>query len=182
VAGLETSAELLPPLRVLAAYGLFFAFGWMLFRNRDLLPSFRSHWTSTLVAGGITAGAYLYVAIAQPLATVRSFHITEITLAGFSIWMLIYGTTGFFLRYLDTPKPIVRYFSDASYWIYLVHVLPIVWLNGLLARSGASAATKFGIVVGTTALLATLSYHYFVRSTRVGEMLNGRRPTSFSCR
>ena len=39
-AGLDTSAELLPPLRVLAAYGVFFVFGWLLYGNRDLIPSF----------------------------------------------------------------------------------------------------------------------------------------------
>ena len=30
-------------------------------------------------------------------------------------WLLVFGITGLFLRYLDRPSPSVRYLVDASY-------------------------------------------------------------------
>ena len=43
-AGLDTSAALLPPIRILVAYGVFFTFGWLLYRRRDLLETFGARW------------------------------------------------------------------------------------------------------------------------------------------
>ena len=39
--GLRTSASFVPDPQVLAAYGLFFAFGWLLWHERDRLDTFR---------------------------------------------------------------------------------------------------------------------------------------------
>ena len=104
--------------------------------------------------------------------------------------MLVFGVLGLFVRYADTPRPVIRYLSDASYWMYLVHVAPVIWLNGLLATSTAPAVVKFAIVLAGTTLISLLTYRYFVRSTIIGELLNGRRSgaklldpvTSSSCK
>jgi glucan biosynthesis protein C len=34
---------------------------------------------------------------------------------------------------------------------------------------------KFSFVIGLTTLITLVTYHYFVRSTVIGELLNGRR-------
>ena len=65
--------------------------------------------------------------------------------------------------------------SDASYWMYLVHLAPIVWTAGLLARVDAPVFVKFAIVLSATTIVAAVSYHYVVRSTPIGALLNGRR-------
>jgi len=65
--------------------------------------------------------------------------------------------------------------SNASYWMCLTHLAPITWMAGLLARSDASAFVKFAIVLGVTTIVTALTYHFFVRATAVGELLNGRR-------
>lgn len=172
---IETSAALAPPIRVLAAYGVFFTFGWLLYVQRELVDSFAARWRSTLVAGMAATFAYIGVLIARRTLDPVSWHISGVALDAVAVWLLTFGITGAFVRYLSTPRPLVRYFSDASYWMYLLHVVPITFCAGLLARSGAPAFVKFGIVLGVTIGVTMLTYHYFVRSTRIGVLLNGRR-------
>ena len=175
VPGIETSAALLPPARVLAAYGVFFVFGWLLYGQRHNIASLGVRWSVPLLAGLLTAIAYLVVIVTRPIADPRMWHVASVALASLSIWLLIFGIVGVFVRYVARPRPLVRYFSDASYWMYLVHIAPAVWIPGLLARSGAPAVVKFTIVLATTTLVSALTYHYLVRSTSIGELLSGRR-------
>jgi peptidoglycan/LPS O-acetylase OafA/YrhL len=76
---------------------------------------------------------------------------------------------------MDSYNRYVRYFTDASYWIYLVHFPITIALSGFLTRFEAPAAVKFLNVQIVTTAAAILSYHYFVRTTFIGEMLNGKR-------
>ena len=173
--GIETSATLIPAVRVLAAYSVFFAFGWVLFGYTDLLPVFGRLWRRRLASGVCTATLYLVGVAARPIDDTLFWHIVCVGLASVSTWLLIFGIVGLFVRYMDSPNPLARYLSDASYWIYLVHLAPVVWTAGVLARMDAPAVVKFAIVLSATTAVATVTYHYFVRSTGVGVLLNGRR-------
>jgi glucans biosynthesis protein C len=174
--GLDTEPALLPPLRVLVAYGVFFGFGWLLFHHHHLLESVGRRHVPAMVAGAITTAAYAIVVL-QParFADVRVWHLTGVSLAGVATWLLIFGLLGLFVRRLSAHRPLVRYLSDASYWMYLTHLAPAAWLPGVFAHLDLPAAIKFLLVFGTTTLVTLVTYHYFVRSTAIGELLNGRR-------
>jgi glucans biosynthesis protein C len=175
-AGLDTAAALVPPIRVLVAYGVFFAFGWCLFSHRDLIPRFADRWKPMLVTGIAASAGYLFVVVAQTGFTDATvWHFTAIALAAPAIWFIIFGTMGLFVRYMEKPRPLVRYLSDASYWMYLTHLGPAAWLPGILAHVDAPAVVKFSLVLGLTTFSTLITYHYFVRSTFIGELLNGRR-------
>lgn len=175
-AAIDTSASILPPLRILIAYGVFFAFGWLLFANRDLLASFTSRWKLPLAVGLVLGAAYLFIVVGQfGFTDGRVWHRTAISIAGPAIWLLFFGMLGWFGRHLDAPRPIVRYLSDASYWMYITHLVPITFAQGLLAHVDAPSYAKFGIVLGATIVVTLTTYHYIVRPTVVGELLNGRR-------
>ena len=174
-AGLDTSAALLPPMRVLVAYGVFFIFGWLLYRRRDILEPFGSGWPVPMLAGAGASVAYVVVAIRRPFTDPWLLHVVGCALAGLAIWMLIYGIVGAFVRRLDRPRPIVRYLSDASYWMYIVHLPFTIAVPGVLAPFAIPAALKFAITLTVTTAATLVSYHYLVRSTAIGELLNGRR-------
>jgi peptidoglycan/LPS O-acetylase OafA/YrhL len=69
----------------------------------------------------------------------------------------------------------VRYLSDASYWMYVVH-LPLVMAAQWWVRDwDVPAIPKFVLVcMGISAVLLA-SYRALVRYTPIGTMLNGRR-------
>jgi hypothetical protein len=175
VAGLDTSMSLLPPIRVLVAYGVFFTFGWLLCQRRDVMDRFGAHWKAPLAAGVVASVAYLFTGVARPIADPLTLHVVTVALCGLSMWFLIFGIVGAFVSLMDRPRRIVRYFSDAAYWMYLVHFPLTIWIPGLLATAPLPAAVKFAVVLLTTTAVTLTTYHLFVRSTAIGALLNGRR-------
>jgi glucan biosynthesis protein C len=174
--GLDTEPALLPPVRVLVAYGVFFAFGWKLFLQRDLLESFGRRWKAALAWGAVFGFGYLFIAIRPAqFDDPRMWHLSAIAFAGPATWLVIFGMVGLFVRYLSAPSPVVRYVSDASYWMYLTHLAPAAWLPGVFAHLAVPAAVKFSLVFTITTLVTVVSYHYLVRPSAIGELLNGRR-------
>jgi glucan biosynthesis protein C len=104
-----------------------------------------------------------------------TLHVVTVALCGLSTWLLIVGIAGAFVSFLDRPRPVVRYLSDAAYWMYLVHLPVAIWVAGLLAPTALPAFVKFVVVLLTTTAVTLATYHLFVRSTAIGALLNGRR-------
>jgi ABC-type multidrug transport system ATPase subunit len=69
----------------------------------------------------------------------------------------------------------VRYVADASYWIYLVHLPLVAALQVWVGDWPLHWSVKYPLIVLTALALLLLSYHWLVRDTPVGQLLNGRR-------
>ena len=171
-----------PAPRQLALYGLFFGFGWMLFRRRGALEGFkRPAWT--LLAGGFLCFlAYRhFFEIGCPPRPDRTCpvagegHLAAVVFLALTMWCMAYGLIGLFLRYMDRPSPRWRYMADASYWIYIVHVPFVMLLPLLLASVPLPGILKLALVSVMAICLILVTYHYFVRATFIGKQLNGRR-------
>jgi glucan biosynthesis protein C len=175
IAGLDTSTSFTPPLRILIAYGVFFAFGWLLYRRRDLIGSFGRRWRWHLLAGVVFSGIYLATFLHPPFADATSSHLAGVATASVAIWLLLFGITGLFVRHCTRPSPLARYLADASYWMYLVHLPLTIWIPGLFAGVALPALVKFSAVLSVTVCVTLLTYYAFVRSTAVAALLNGRR-------
>ncbi|MDE0028648.1 MAG: acyltransferase family protein [Deltaproteobacteria bacterium] len=173
----------LPPLRMLGLFGLFFAFGWLLFRRREALEGFKRPAWISLAAGAICFVGYLaFLELGcnpDPgktcTGTSEVHHLGAVVFLSLSMWFLAYGLFGLFLRYMNHPSPRWRYMADASYWIYIVHVPFVILLPLLLANMPAPGIVKVALVVAMATGLILVTYRYFVRSTFIGEQLNGRR-------
>ncbi len=174
--GIEASTGFLIPFRILATYFLFFAFGWGLFRQQQLLSFFSwQAWRYTglgLAAAGLYAGSILHPYFA-------AHQVLQTAFASLAIWLLALGILGLALRYLERPTAAFSYLSGASYWVYLVHVPFALLLPGFLIGYPIPALLKFLIVCAGTAALSLLSYHWLVRSTRLGSFINGRQLTPY---
>lgn len=172
---------LMPQLPAMVGYGTAFAFGWLLHRQTHLLDVWRREWAvNLLLAAGLTA-LCLGLVGAQPPAD-------QLSIAGppwrrlvyalghtLSIWYWVSGLLGAALRFCAGASPWRRYLADASYWFYLVH-LPIVFgLQVLLADWPLHWTLKFPLILVITLCVLLPSYHFLVRATFIGEILNGRR-------
>jgi glucan biosynthesis protein C len=69
----------------------------------------------------------------------------------------------------------MRYISDASYWVYLVHYTLTIYIAPLLIGWNVHATIKFTTVMISTTIISFATYHYFVRCTFIGKFLNGRK-------
>jgi len=90
-------------------------------------------------------------------------------------WLCVFGGLGLCLRFCDRERLVVRYLSDASYWIYLCHFPVVGVLQVMLFHVSAPAAAKVLIVSSAALAFGVLSYQSFVRYTFIGALLNGSR-------
>ena len=85
------------------------------------------------------------------------------------------GFIGLFLRYAGSGKPIWRYLSDSSYWVYLLHLPLTVLVPSLLLGWQVPVFIKYPASVLLVLGVCWLSYDCLIRPTAVGRFLNGRR-------
>ena len=90
-------------------------------------------------------------------------------------WGMCIGLIGFFRAIFNREQRVVRYLADASYWIYLIH-LPLVIFMQLIMRDWKlpSGGKFFFTFFGITALLL-LIYQLGIRYTPIGTLLNGKK-------
>ncbi len=156
-----------PNLIYLLYYGLFFGFGWLMHCNIRSIESLGVNgWALFITGTGLSALHFFKPEMAAPL----SYSVVSVeTIA------LVFGITGLFVKYLHKENKVWRYFSDASYWVYLIHVLIVASLQVALLESPVPGVLRMPIVLIITFLLTILTYQYFVRYTIIGEYLHGKR-------
>lgn len=172
---LQTANDFTPALVSLGGYLIFFGFGWALYRHRDLLGTMtRDAWAQTVAGFMLIPVSVITQGQAGPTAPFGPVLVSSVV-GALCVWLLIFGITGLFLRYLDRPSRRVRYLTDAAYWLYLIHLPFMFWVPGLLAPFAWPALLKIAVVLVVVTPITLVTYHYLVRATIIGVMLNGRR-------
>lgn len=174
----SASLSFIPKLDVYLYFGLCFLLGWALYVRAQDLEGLAKRWKKdiavatllfalALVAFGIKGGAE------GGLRT--ALHGTLSLLTGFSVGYYMLGFVGLFSRHFQTYSPWVRYVSDSAYWVFIFHSVPQVALAIALAGWSMPAEIKFLVVLIGSFIMCLLTYQFFVRNSRIGEILNGRR-------
>lgn len=168
----------LPVLSKLAYYALYFFTGVLLYRNRRSIPV-RSYGI-LLIAIAAAIFAFLAPLIHEHLANVFTGPRLALLAGGLAMfaWLMTIGVFGIFLRSSHGGNAVTQYLAEASYWVYLIHLPFVVLAQIAVARLPVETPVKF-LMSGAIALCLSLTtYQVFVRSTWVGEFLNGnsRRP------
>ncbi|MHA4843901.1 acyltransferase family protein [Flavitalea antarctica] len=157
-----------PNLFYLIYYGIFYACGWLMQINmKSVVSLIRYRWFLFLF-GTVLSGLYF---IYEPkFRTDLKYSIAAIVTVS-----LLVGITGLFMKYFTRESYIWRYLSDAAYWVYLIHIIIVVTCQVILIGSSVPGVLRLPIVILTTFALSLTSYHYFVRYTKIGEFLHGKR-------
>lgn len=122
-------------------------------------------------------GLVFHPAITDKLVHSQEVWILKATFSVFyaiTMWLLVFGFMGLFQTYFRNPSPAVRYLSDSSYWLYLLHLPILFWLAMYLSPLELGFVGKFAAYNLLAVLILLPSYHYLVRSTPLGWLLNGR--------
>lgn len=167
----STSTSFVPDLNTFIFYFFFYMFGWVLFKSKSLLSSFKKYDYLFTFAALVIFTWYFFVDLSDMALWVK------LIIRSLCCWLFLFGITGLFIRFGSNHSATMRYVSDSSYWVYLLHLPFTVILPGLIADWNIPAAYKFLFVVSVTTVICFVTYHYFVRSTFIGEFLNGRRYT-----
>ena len=163
-----TSTSFMPDFNTFIFYFFFYMFGWLLFKSKSLLGTFkRFDWFFTILA----FVAYIWY-FYSGYEVLDPFSIKVVKAS--CCWLLIFGVTGLFLRYGSNHSARMRYVSDSSYWVYLLHLPLTIIIPALIVDWDIPGTLKFIFVMTTTAVICFVTYHYFVRNSFIGKFLNGR--------
>jgi glucan biosynthesis protein C len=165
----EDTSSVVPNIYLLIFYGIFFSLGLFSYSIWQTIASkLRKFWWIYLALGLAAFLTYSNLIFSN---TGQSWLKIFYTL---STWMLSAGFIAFFVRFANKPNRFFAYFSEASYWIYIVH-LPIV-LAALywLAKWQIPFFWSFIISTVFTFGISTLSYHWLVKDTIIGKFLAGK--------
>ena len=77
--------------------------------------------------------------------------------------------------FLNRRNTLLNYLSDSSYWMYLIHLPIVVFIQTLLIETSLPVWLKLAIVTLSTAACCLISYVVFVRYTPIGWLLHGKR-------
>jgi fucose 4-O-acetylase-like acetyltransferase len=163
-----TSTSFVPDLKTFIFYSFFYIFGWILYKSRQPLEQLKDlDWLFTILGTVLLTLRFIFSnSFSQEL--IMAFNAV-------SVWSLSFGFTGLFIRYGSNHSARMRYISDSSYWVYLLHLSLTAIIPGLISDWNIPAIMKFLVVLSLTTTICFVSYHYFVRATFIGEFLNGRK-------
>jgi glucan biosynthesis protein C len=175
------NTSLIPESSSLVAYGTAFSLGWLLHRQAGLIEVWKHRWPAHLAIASALTLADLYIMRRMGVNSVFAVAPGGIATAVYAwlyavaIWNWTFALIGIALRFFVGESPLRRYFADSSYWVYFAH-LPLVFaLQVALMDLSWPWELKLATIVLVSYSILILAYHYLVRSTFVGQILNGRR-------
>ena len=89
--------------------------------------------------------------------------------------LLSFSFIGLAEQKFSNLNPIVRFISDSSYWVYLILLLLVAFITFFMFKITIFAELKFLIAIILTSAICLITYKYFVRSTIIGILLNGKK-------
>jgi peptidoglycan/LPS O-acetylase OafA/YrhL len=178
--GPDTSAGLVPVPHELMYYATFFGFGALMYGASGPDARLGRFWCIMLPLAllmlplGLMFG-YESQRAADTIPGEAPRRWVTCLLQVLYAWLMTFGLLGLFESLLAKDRPWVRYMSDSSYWLYLVHLPLIILGQALLLRTDLPPLAKFILLTVTTTAALLVSYQFAVRYTPIGAMLNGRR-------
>jgi len=181
VFGPDTAVGLIPVPSILAYYAIFFGYGVLYFLAKDSEGNVGKGWVWGLpltLALVLPAGLLFTHSPGSIDAPIPSKWISDGLKVIFA-WSMCFGLMGLFRRYMATENRKVRYVSDASYWLYLMHLPLVILAQWMLRDLTWPSLIKFTVICVTVTGCLMLCYALFVRYTWVGRLLNGpkKRPS-----
>ncbi len=174
--GADTFTGVLPAPHVLAYYAIFFGFGAVYFGRNEGGARIGRWWQATLPLALVVLLAGLVLTFPEEGGTAEGgARWSSLFLQAAYAWMMALGLMGLFRAVLGAGNVRVRYLSDASYWLYLMHLPLIIALQGLSFEWALPSVVKLVLLIAVTTGVLLVVYEWGVRYTPLGTLLNGRR-------
>lgn len=160
-----------------AAFLLFFLYGYLLYLDERFLTSVRRDTWVALALGLATWIILAFVAprLQGPDAAFWRGPVILALLKGYCGWWWVMGILGLAIRYLGFTNWAERYLARAAYPVYIIH-MPIVSLIALwVVGIDASIVLKFALIVVASVVASLAIYEGLIRRLSVMRLLFGLR-------
>jgi peptidoglycan/LPS O-acetylase OafA/YrhL len=169
--------SMVPNLSLLAYYSSFLIVGWLLSIEPRHRVRMEASPLARFAAGlALAAGAYAIFLQHDEVSEHGLWPRAGVVIASTAAaWLLISGLWGLAAR-LVHDRPWVRWASDSSYWLYIVHLPILVLIESALARTSLPVLLRWLVAIVATVSICSLSYALFVRGRLLGRLLGERPP------
>lgn len=169
---------LVPNIPVLFVYGSFFVFGWLLHRQTESIEYFsRVTWVKVILCSVCIIATSMIYDLAVKL-THPHYHLLKgffVVFYALMMWLLVALTIGLFRRFFNRPNKMIRYLADSSYWLYLIHLPVVIFLQIAFAELPWHWSIKLTSMSLLTLVISIVIYDLLIRPTVIGQLLNGKR-------
>jgi len=170
------STAFVPDSNTFLFYVFFYLVGWVLYKSKQHLQTImRFDWLCLALAVILVISQGVLIQYADLELTPRSNSPLLMVFSALIVWLFIFGSTGLFIRYGSNHSKRMRYISDASYWVYLIHLPLTIIFPITVWKLPIGAIPKFLLVLLGTTIVCFVTYHFLVRNTFIGKFLNGRK-------
>jgi peptidoglycan/LPS O-acetylase OafA/YrhL len=171
---------LIPNLSAMVGYGTAFGFGWLLHRQTALLDHWRRWWPlygAAAAALTVVTARMMGAAAVDPssLPSGAGARLVTAALYPLAIWAWCLALIGAAIAFLSRENRVIRYLSDSSYWIYIVHLPVVIALQVLVSPWPWAWQAKLPLILAVAIPVLLASYQLLVRASPLGGWLNGRR-------
>jgi peptidoglycan/LPS O-acetylase OafA/YrhL len=172
------------------ASGLYFVIGYSLYGNASLFTFLKAHWRRYFLAGLVAFTLYMILESKNLVTDIYStdmkgdeylkaisepFAIIIVSIKIICGVLFSYAFIGLAEKRFGAYNPRLRFISDGAYWMYLIHLPIVTFITFFMFNFHMPIEIKFLIAIVMTSIICMGTYKYFVRSTPIGILLNGRR-------
>jgi len=172
------------------ASGLYFVIGYSLYGNASLFTFLKAHWRRYFLAGLVAFTLYMILESKNLVTDIYStdmkgdeylkaisepFAIIIVSIKIICGVLFSYAFIGLAEKRFGAYNPRLRFISDGAYWMYLIHLPIVTFITFFMFNFHMPIEIKFLIAIVMTSIICLGTYKYFVRSTPIGILLNGRR-------
>jgi len=174
-----------PELWSFGYYGLFFFFGMALYKTDNLLNKLEAY-VPWLLFTSLLGYSYFYQQLPKVItfedvveyidgAPISLHHATTVIFEAYlSTYLTLLCLVGG-RRFLNRKNTFFRYIADSSYWVYIIHLPVLFYLQLHLLDLELGAWTEFLLSSMGTLIIGMLTYSLIVRKTPIGTLLNGKK-------
>lgn len=176
----------IPSLSALAFYGLFYYVGWVFFVKQSMLAIIQKA-LSWLTLMAVIAAVLFCVYLPEPIPLQEAMatmgqapeltplHAFRSLLTGILAWYLSFLSLCVAHRMLNREYAVLRYIADGSYWVYIIHLPIVAYLQYIFHNQDLPLLLEFLLISSIALAAGYLSYALLVRRTPIGWLLNGRK-------
>ncbi len=183
--GLPVAApeSFLPALWPFAYHGVFYWMGWQLVGRESLLVRLQPRLGGMIAAGSVLFIPHYLLLPDLDVTSIRRAMEGDVATPGIpesiltAVLSILWTSSAllFGRRYLSRSNAWLKFCADGSYWVYLIHLPIVLFLQTVLIPVAIPVVVKLCLVLVGTLLFCFATYLVFVRYTPIGWMLHGKR-------
>ncbi len=173
---IQVDTGLIPEIRFILYYFIFFVTGYFIEARKIPFEKMKEKMVLFLSISFILFLFLFYIDLFQSdwyTVVWRKYLVKMLT--SIQIVLLVFGIIGFFLRFYTKENAFWKYISDASYWMYLVHLGIVGGMQVVLSYTSFPGMLRFPLILLFTFFISLGSYQLFVRYSIIGKYLHGTR-------